>query len=106
MSVPSRVPSCLALTILAGLRALANATAPSPAPHLNQPRLPLSTLQVEALTVEGVYRGMADYSLSIPAAVPSRDMAMAEFEWRNGWFLAQRRTPAHVAWLRQAGVER
>lgn len=48
---------------------------------------------------------MAAYSLSIPAAVPSRDMALAEFAWRNGWFLSQRRTPAHAAWLARAGVE-
>ena len=48
---------------------------------------------------------MAAYSFSIPTAVPSRDMALAEFAWRNGWFLAQRRTPAHVAWLARAGVE-
>jgi len=48
---------------------------------------------------------MAAYSLSIPAAVPSRQMALAEFEWRNGWLLSQARTPAHVAWLARAGVE-
>lgn len=55
--------------------------------------------------MEGVCQSMAAYSLSIPAAVPSRDMALAELRWRNGWFLARARTPAHVAWLARAGVE-
>lgn len=62
-------------------------------------------MQVEALTVEQAAASMASYSLSIPSAVPSRDMALAEFAWRNGWFLAQQRTPAHAAWLARAGVE-
>ena len=61
--------------------------------------------QVAVLTPEQAAASMAAYSFSIPTAVPSRDMALAEFAWRNGWFLAQRRTPAHVAWLARAGVE-
>lgn len=44
------------------------------------------------------------YSNGIPAAIPSKSMALSEFEWRNGWFLAQRATPSHVKWLRLAGV--
>lgn len=47
---------------------------------------------------------MNDYSASISAAVPSRQMALAEFEERNGWFLSQRRTPLHAQWLERAGV--
>lgn len=62
-------------------------------------------MQVEALTVQQACAGLDAYSLSIPAAVPSRQMALAEFAWRNGWFLGQCRTPAHVGWLRRAGVE-
>ncbi|PRW20482.1 hypothetical protein C2E21_8909 [Chlorella sorokiniana] len=61
--------------------------------------------QVEALTAEQAAASMAAYSLSISAAVPSREMALAEFAWRNGWFLSQQRTPAHVAWLERARVE-
>ncbi len=61
--------------------------------------------QVEALTADRVAASMASYSLSIPAAVPSRDMALAEFAWRNSWFISQQRTPAHVAWLARAGLE-
>lgn len=61
--------------------------------------------QVEGLTAEQAAASMAAYSLSIPAAVPSREMALAEFAWRNGWFLSQQRTPAHAAWLARAGVE-
>ena len=44
------------------------------------------------------------YSNSIADAVPSKSMAISEFEWRNGWFLAQKVTPCHVKWLRYAGV--
>lgn len=62
-------------------------------------------MQVAALSVPDVCRSMAAYSLAIPTAVPSAAMAMAEFEWRNGWFLGQAATPRHVAWLRRAGVE-
>ena len=70
---------------------------------LSAPPLPIS--QVESLTAEQAAASMAAYSLSIPAAVPSREMALAEFVWRNGWFLSQQRTPAHAAWLARAGVE-
>lgn len=55
--------------------------------------------------MQGVCQSMAAYSLSIPAAVPSREMALAELRWRNGWFLRRAHTPAHVAWLARAGVE-
>lgn len=44
------------------------------------------------------------YSNGIPDALPSKSMALSEFEWRNGWFLAQRPTPSHLKWLRIAGV--
>lgn len=72
---------------------------------LPTPACPSAAWQVEALSVEGACQSMAAYSLSIPAAVPSRAMALAELRWRNGWFLARARTPAHVAWLARAGVE-
>jgi hypothetical protein len=52
-----------------------------------------------------VLQGLCDYSLSIRQAVPSRDMAMKEFVWRNGFFLQHgRATPLHCDWLRRAGV--
>ena len=44
------------------------------------------------------------YSNSIPNAVPSKSMALSEFAWRNGWFLARKVTPCHVKWLQYAGV--
>ncbi|KAL4422496.1 hypothetical protein ABPG75_008693 [Micractinium tetrahymenae] len=63
---------------------------------------PGSLDQVAALTAPAVCRSMAEYSLAIPTAVPSRAMALAEFEWRNGWFLGQAVTPRHAAWLRRS----
>lgn len=56
------------------------------------------------LDSRAVTAALLDYSLSIPAAVPSREMALAEFEFRNGFFLGQAATPAHTRWLRHAGV--
>jgi hypothetical protein len=32
---------------------------------------------------------LCEYSLAISAAVPSKEMALAEFQWRNGWFLSK-----------------
>ncbi|GJP35630.1 hypothetical protein CLOM_g20125 [Closterium sp. NIES-68] len=52
---------------------------------------------------EGQYEGICDrlcaYSMSIPAVVPSMDMALAEFPWRNGWFMHRRPTPTHTQLL-------
>lgn len=56
------------------------------------------------LDSRAVTAALLDYSLSIPAAVPSREMALAEFGFRNGFFLGQAATPAHTRWLRRAGV--
>ncbi|KAG2443026.1 hypothetical protein HYH02_009441 [Chlamydomonas schloesseri] len=53
---------------------------------------------------ERVVAALVEYSLSIAGAVPSRDMAVAEFRWRNGALLDMGPTPRHVAWLRRAGV--
>lgn len=39
--------------------------------------------------VERLVDSLCEYSLAIGAAVPSREMALAEFEWRNGWFLSK-----------------
>ena len=73
--------------------------------------------------VERAMQEVVEYSLSIPLAVPSRAMALKEFEWRNGWFLEQRWCGeqtgrrggssgdgdacggVHRAWLRRAGVD-
>lgn len=35
-----------------------------------------------------VIKGLLSYSAAIHAAVPSRQMALSEFAWRNGFFLA------------------
>ena len=40
---------------------------------------------------EGLFR----YSRSIPGAVPSRDVALREEAYRNGWFLAGAHTRPH-----------
>jgi hypothetical protein len=44
------------------------------------------------------------YSLAIREARPSKEMALREWQWRNGWLLAAGRTPLHLEWLRRAGV--
>ena len=54
--------------------------------------------------VSQMTQALLAYSLSIPDAVPSRQMALAEFDFRNGWFLGQQPTPRHVALLRQVGA--
>jgi hypothetical protein len=59
---------------------------------------------VAALQAGEIAAALNAYSLSIPRSVPSVAMAIAEFRWRNGWFLAQEVSPLHVEWLRQAGV--
>jgi hypothetical protein len=60
------------------------------------------------------------YSMRIPDAVPSKEMALKEFRWRNGWFLAHQQKEfllccdnnetefskgqtLHIEWLRRAG---
>ncbi|PNW84988.1 hypothetical protein CHLRE_03g167050v5 [Chlamydomonas reinhardtii] len=53
---------------------------------------------------ERVVAALVEYSVSISSAVPSRDMALAEFRWRNGALLDMGPTPLHVSWLRRAGV--
>lgn len=52
---------------------------------------------------EEVTSALLSYSLAIAAARPSKDMALREWRWRNGWFLTRARTPLHAAWLRRAG---
>jgi hypothetical protein len=37
--------------------------------------------------VDRLVDSLCEYSLAISAAVPSKEMALAEFQWRNGWFL-------------------
>mmetsp|Transcript_37984 Transcript_37984/g.96101 ORF Transcript_37984/g.96101 Transcript_37984/m.96101 type:complete len:350 (+) Transcript_37984:222-1271(+) len=58
----------------------------------------------DAPPAEAVTADLCEYSLSIPRAVPSWDMAVAEFRWRNGALLGCAATPLHVEWLRRAGV--
>ena len=48
------------------------------------------------------------YSLSIPEAVPSAEMARREWRWRNGFFVDRAAalgvaTPLHDEWIRRAG---
>ncbi|KAI8469166.1 MAG: hypothetical protein J3K34DRAFT_287807 [Monoraphidium minutum] len=52
---------------------------------------------------EDVTAALIAYSLAIAAARPSREMALQEWRWRNGWLLGQAATPLHVEWLRRAG---
>jgi hypothetical protein len=59
----------------------------------------------QPMDAAAMVRGLIDYSLSIGQAVPSRQMAVQEFRWRNGFFLLRGgATPAHCGWLRRAGV--
>jgi hypothetical protein len=46
---------------------------------------------------------LLNYSLQLGGVVPSAEMARQEFEWRNGFFLSQAKTPLHMEWLRRAG---
>ncbi|CAI5518666.1 unnamed protein product [Closterium sp. Naga37s-1] len=53
---------------------------------------------------EGEYEAMCErlcaYSMAIPTVVPSMPMALAEFPWRNGWFLRScSPTPTHTRLL-------
>ncbi|GLC35779.1 hypothetical protein PLESTB_000493400 [Pleodorina starrii] len=52
-----------------------------------------------------VVRALLEYSESISHAIPSREMALAEFAWRNGALLQMGSTPLHSGWLRRAGVD-
>lgn len=74
----------------------------SPAPKGSQG--PRGEQRPAAADPGAVTQRLIEYSLSIPTAVPSREMALAEFAFRNGWFLQQARTPRHEAWLQRAGV--
>mmetsp|Transcript_34726 Transcript_34726/g.65359 ORF Transcript_34726/g.65359 Transcript_34726/m.65359 type:complete len:294 (+) Transcript_34726:1558-2439(+) len=64
----------------------------------------MSPAAISGLDVEEVRERICQYSLAIPNSRPSREMALAEFPWRNGWFLSQERTPLHVDWLNRANV--
>lgn len=52
-----------------------------------------------------VLRGLLNYSESIAHAVPSREMAVAEFKWRNGALLRLGSTQLHRLWLQRADVD-
>jgi hypothetical protein len=61
--------------------------------------------QPQQLELAAVLQGLEEYSRPISQAVPSRLMAIREFQWRNGFFLQQGgATRAHCEWLRRAGV--
>ena len=47
---------------------------------------------------------LCGYSACISAARPSRQMALDEFAWRNGWLLSREGTPLHEEWLARAAV--
>lgn len=64
----------------------------------------IATASDGRMSVDEVMRQLCEYSLAIAAAVPSKAMALKEFRWRNGFFLQQGETAAHVAWLERAGV--
>ncbi|MCO5560184.1 hypothetical protein L7F22_013792 [Adiantum nelumboides] len=64
----------------------------------------LRTLRHQLAESEMVER-LCAYSREIFSAVPSKKMALSEFDWRNGWFLSQRATPCHLKWLNTAGIK-
>ncbi len=60
-------------------------------------------------SLDSVCAAMLDYSRAIAAAVPSKTMALREFQYRNGWFLASmplgsKARALHEQWLQRAGV--
>jgi hypothetical protein len=65
---------------------------------------PTDLARCERLRADAVLEALLAYSRAIRRAVPSMDMALAEFGWRNGALLRLGATPGHLAWLRRAGV--
>ena len=59
--------------------------------------------------IDDVVDGLVAYSRAIPTAVPSREMALRETGFRNGWFLrvggGAEAQPSHAEWLARAGVD-
>ncbi|MEL6345739.1 MAG: hypothetical protein AAFV53_21700 [Myxococcota bacterium] len=49
---------------------------------------------------------LADRLCAYSMSIASYQGAVKEFPWRNGWLLAQERTPLHVAWLSALGINR
>jgi len=78
---------------VASLAAAVDTRPPSPPRH-----------QRQEVRQQEVTAALVAYSLAIAGARPSKEMALREWRWRNGWFWGRRRTPAHGAWLRRAGV--
>ena len=68
----------------------------------------LCTSGVGSMDIDAAVQAVIDYSLNIPAAVPSKEMAVREWRWRNGWVLNQGsglvEQPLHVKWLQRAGI--
>lgn len=60
--------------------------------------------ELSLITDSEMVRRFCAYCMTIPDAVPSKDVAMSEFDFRNGWFLNQKITPCHVKWLKCAGL--
>jgi hypothetical protein len=56
------------------------------------------------LFVPEVVDRLCAYSNAISDAIPSKSVAISEFEWRNGWFLSQKTTPSHLKWLQSMKV--
>ncbi|GLI68956.1 hypothetical protein VaNZ11_013484 [Volvox africanus] len=54
---------------------------------------------------EPVVSALLEYSVSIAHAVPSREMALAEFGWRNGAILQMESTPLHCSLLQRVGID-
>ncbi|KAH7421114.1 hypothetical protein KP509_13G041000 [Ceratopteris richardii] len=59
----------------------------------------------ERISEDEMLKRLCAYSFAIHDAVPSRSVALSEFQWRNGWFLEQDITSCHLRWLRAAGVD-
>lgn len=65
--------------------------------------------ETETEFIDDVVDGLVAYSRAIPTAVPSREMALRETGFRNGWFLlvggGAEAQPSHAEWLARAGVD-
>jgi ketopantoate reductase len=63
--------------------------------------VPLAEQTLNVRLEPGVTQRLCEYSRS----VANYRGAVKELPWRNGWFLDIARTPQHVAWLQEVGIE-
>ncbi|MGK7906806.1 MAG: ketopantoate reductase family protein [Synechococcus sp.] len=63
--------------------------------------VPLAEKELNIQLEPGVCQRLCDYSKS----VADYRGAVKELPWRNGWFLNIQKTPKHVQWLQEVGVD-